>query len=58
MINQLIIIVHFQLVKVIINDFNLVKVIIAILDKYHSLLHIIFYNYNSVFYSKFWFLLY
>lgn len=56
-VNLLIKIVHYELVKVTINALDLVKVIINTMVQYYDLLDLIIIDWDSVFISKFWFLL-
>ena len=49
--------VHYELVKIIIDTPRLAEVIIDIVVQYHGFLDSIINNYGAVFTSKFWFLL-
>lgn len=53
-IDQLIKIVYFKLLKIIINLFRLAKVIIKVLVYHNSFLNFIMINKSSFFISKFW----
>ena len=52
-INHLIKIIHYKLVKVIINALGLAKVIINVLMQYHSLLNLIISDHRTIFMFKF-----
>ncbi len=56
-VNQFIKMIHYELVKIIIDVSILAEVIIEVVMWHHGLLNSIVSDWNSVFTSKFWFLL-